>query len=216
MTVRTTMRVTSPERSTPRWLADFKDRHFLMESGSQIDRTKYYPRGTVTVTVGTGGAAQGATSLPVAAPGLEADLESGRTLDGGGGLFARLSAPGTAGDTSLTVAALPTAVPAGTVMRANSISGAVAIPSGTVVSRSTAERDANQPFHPPTDADAATGEVRILVYDVVDANEDDDIVMVRPGASVQIRWNYLPEYTNLSTAVKNRLATDYLLLKGVD
>lgn len=64
-----------------------------------------------TVTVATGGAAIGATSVPVNA--LTAALSAGNTLSFGGAKTATLTAPAAAGATTLAVSALPAALAAG-------------------------------------------------------------------------------------------------------
>lgn len=65
----------------------------------------------VAVTVGTGGAAIGATTVPVAA--LSGPLPSGAALSFGGTKVAVLTAAAAAAATSLTVSALPAALVAG-------------------------------------------------------------------------------------------------------
>ena len=70
-----------------------------------------YAIGTATVTVAAPGAAQNATSIPVAA--LTIALPSGYVLDFGTNKFARLTADAAIGAVSLAVSALPTALIAG-------------------------------------------------------------------------------------------------------
>jgi len=67
----------------------------------------------VTVTVGTGGAAIGATTVPVTA--LSAALPSGTVLSFGGSKVAVLTAAAAAAAVSLTVQALPVALVAGDI-----------------------------------------------------------------------------------------------------
>ena len=71
------------------------------------------PVSTVTVTVGAGGAAQGATSVPVTA--LTGAIPSGAKLTFTGGKVATLTAAAAASATSLTVAALAQALVASDV-----------------------------------------------------------------------------------------------------
>jgi hypothetical protein len=111
------------------------DPHSIVRlSGRQIDwahvATSFYST-AVVVTVGTGGAAQGATTVPVTA--LPGALPNGTTLDFGGAKFARLTAAAAAGATSLTVAALPTAVVAGDTATYVGPNGKKTLPAGTVV-----------------------------------------------------------------------------------
>jgi hypothetical protein len=109
-------------------------------SGRQIDWANVGPQyretpGTpaVTVVVGVAGAAQNATSVPVAA--LSAAIPNGTTLDFGGAKFARLTAAAAAGATALTVAALVTALVSGDTATYAGTPGAgnKVLKSGTVV-----------------------------------------------------------------------------------
>jgi hypothetical protein len=71
---------------------------------------------TIPVTVGTGGAASGATTIPVTS--LTTAIASGVTLVFGvstASVAAILTAPANQGDTSIAVAAIPGAIPAGAV-----------------------------------------------------------------------------------------------------
>lgn len=104
-------------------------------SGRQIDWANVADStrpGAFTVTVGTGGAALAATTVPVTA--LPGALPNGVTLDFGGAKFARLTAAAAAGATSLTVAALPTALVAGDVaVYTGAATGTKRLVAGTVV-----------------------------------------------------------------------------------
>lgn len=104
-------------------------------SGRQIDWDNVAEStrpGAFTVTVGTGGAAIGATTVPVTA--LPGALPSGVTLDFGGAKFARLTAAAAAGATSLTVTALVTALVAGDVATyTGAATGKKRLLAGTVV-----------------------------------------------------------------------------------
>lgn len=102
-------------------------------TGAQIDWAAIpdtYRLGAVVVTVGTGGAAGGATTVPVTA--LAAALPQGTTLSFGGAKFARLSAAAASGETSLAVDALPTALVAGDTATYHT-GGSKFLPAGTEV-----------------------------------------------------------------------------------
>ena len=75
------------------------------------DKLDFGQVASVVATVGVAGAAQNATTIPVAA--LSGPIPSGATLDFGTNKFARLTANAAAGATSLTVAAIPTALVSG-------------------------------------------------------------------------------------------------------
>lgn len=84
----------------------------IRTQGRQVDWalvTNRYRQGAVAVVVGAAGAAQGATSIPVAA--LSGAIPGGTLLDFGGAKFARVTSAGAAaGATSVPVAAIPTAL----------------------------------------------------------------------------------------------------------
>ncbi len=87
-----------------------------------------------TVTVGVGGAAIGATSIPVTA--LSAALAAGTQLDfTGAGKFAKVTVAAAAGATAITVEALPQAVVAGDTATVAG-SGKKFLPAGTIVKES--------------------------------------------------------------------------------
>ncbi len=95
------------------------------------DQFKY---NAVKVVVGVAGAAADAVAVPVLP--LSGPLPNGTLLSFGGKKFARLTAPAVAGATSLTVAAIPTALVSTDTTYAGG-SGAKRIPAGTVIVQDT-------------------------------------------------------------------------------
>lgn len=188
------------------WIGDYFSRRALIAGGAKLDAAQFSGERAVRAVV-SGTPAQGATSITVAA--LSGPIPSGTVLDFGGAKFARLTAAAAAAATTLTVAALPTALanadsavylPAGAFKT---------VPSGTVLGRTIAERDANTAYGPAGDSD---DEVYILAIDVVDATINADVTLYRPGSLV--KDNYLPGFAGLSTAVKGKLRTAYVCTKG--
>lgn len=191
-------------RSSPVWAGDFFSREHVLPVPAKVSAAAFADQGGVPVTVATGGAAQGATSIPVDALALSALantvvlaqgnvlIPAGATLDFGGAKFARLTADATHGATALTVSALPTALVAGD-KASYSPRGTRFIPSGTFVGRTYAERDANTAFGPAAVTD---DELFLTVYDIVDANANADAELCRHGSLV--KENYLPEWATLS------------------
>lgn len=104
------------------------------DNGHQIDWAnvgeRYRDTAGGTITVGVGGAAADATTVPVTA--LPVALPSGTTLDFGGKKFATLTADAAVGATSITVRALATALIAGDVAT-KAGTGKKRLPAGTVV-----------------------------------------------------------------------------------
>lgn len=68
------------------------------------------------------------------------------------------------------------------------------IPSGTLVGRTIAERDAGDAFGPYT---AGDDEVYLLIYDVTDANQNPEAELYRHGSLV--KENFLPDGVDMAT-----------------
>lgn len=195
-------------KSAPVWAGDFGGREHVMPWPAKIDPAQFIDGAAVVVTLGAS-ASGSATSLTVAALTLPLNpatalitstqglvlIPSGTVLDFGGAKFARLTADAKLGDTTLTVAAIPTAL-AGTEVARFSRYGSEFIPSGTLVGRTFAERDAGTAFGPAATTD---DEIFLTMFDVADAKVSDDVELYRPKSLV--KENYLPTYTALSTAV---------------
>jgi hypothetical protein len=193
-------------RSAPVWAGDFGGREHIMPFPAKLNAALFPDSNGAVVTVDTAGAAQGATSIPITAlapspfanvilaAGSNVLIPAGTTLDFGGAKFARLTADAANGATSLTVAALPTALVAGDKASFNRY-GTVTIPSGTVIGRTLAERDAGTPFGP---AVATDDEIYLTMFDVPDARIENDVELYRHGSLV--KENFLPDYASMSTA----------------
>jgi hypothetical protein len=173
---------------------------------------------TLTVATVTGGVA-GDTTLTVAA--LAANLTSptippvgqtltletipiGTLLDFGGiGRMVRTTAVATIGDTSISVSRVSDGIPNGSTAR---YAGAgllrVTVPSGTVVGRTIAMRDAGTPYRPFLDTD---DEIYIVVFEKSDiVRDNNDIELLRP-AQAFIFENFLPYFSTYTNAQVNKL-----------
>jgi hypothetical protein len=195
-------------KSPPVWAGDFGGREHVMPFPAKIDASQFTDGAGITVTL-SAGASGSATSLTVTALTLPQTpvntligtsqglvlIPSGTVLDFGGQKFARLTADAKLGDTTLTVAALVTALSSGD-SAVYSKYGTEYIPSGTVVGRTYVERDANTAFGAAAVTD---DEIYLSLFDVTDAKNNDDVELYRHGSLV--KENYLPNYTTLSTAV---------------
>jgi hypothetical protein len=91
--------------------------------------------------------------------------------------------------------------------------GRIPIPSGTVVGRTLAERDASTPLHPAADTDE---EFFITAFDVTDALINDDVELTRPFSGLVVKENFLPAaLSTLSTVVKAAIRARYVCQNGV-
>lgn len=163
----------------------------IRSQGRQIDWSLVpdrYRGGAAAVTVGTGGAAQGATTVPVVA--LTQALPSGTLLDFGGAKFARLTADAAAGATSVTTAAIPTALVAGDVAYSGGGTNAKFIPAGTVMVELTSGKTVPRAVRPG----AETAQF-ILETDAAEDQESNALTGFGHMADAYVFENLLPEAT---------------------
>ncbi len=189
------------------WAGDFLNREHMIPGGAKLDPAQFTDTDAATVVVGAAGALAAATTVPVAA--LSDPIPTGTVLSFGTNKFARLTAAAAAGATSLTVAALPTALVSGDTATYAGVGTTVTVPSGTVVGRTLAERNAGTAFGP---AGAADDEVYIICYDLYNAVINADIELYRPNSIV--KENFLPEIATLAAGVITKLRAAYIMTRG--
>jgi hypothetical protein len=160
---------------------------------------------TLTIT----GAARGAVSLPVAA--LSGPIPAGTMLNFGL-LGAAAFAPNgaAAAATTIVVAPLEQDIPNGAsyTMAARTKKS---LPSGIVIGRTIAERNALAPFGPVADND---DEVFVIAFPVRDLDKINDAAVVRPYAGVVIKENYLPGFANLTANQQAAVRARYICTLG--
>lgn len=203
---------TSNKLTSPVWAADYLSRDHLIPGGFKVDPTLFTDSDAVVVTVATGGAAIGATSVPVTA--LSGAIPNGTVLDfTGANKWAQLTVAAAAGATTLTVVALVQALVAGDVATYPGLgTGLKTVRSGTALGWTYAERDGTPPVLLGPAA-AADDEVFLLAFDIVDADINNDAVMYRPGSVV--KENFLPDYATLTAGVLAKIRAAYQTQKGV-
>lgn len=189
----------SPLVGTPRWAGDFLEQEIsVVHFPAKVDPAQFIDKDAVAVTL-TAGAAQNATSITITAvvfTGGITKIPSGTVLYFGGQKVATLTADYTGG-TTMTVAALPTALVTGDTTWYKPAGTRIAIPSGTLCGRTYAERDAGTNFGP---AVATDDEVFLILYDVLDASVNNNVEFYRNNQTV--KENYLPGWSdgrNVST-----------------
>jgi hypothetical protein len=170
----------------------------------------------VRVTSSTGAAAA-ATSIPINALTLQADgspiavgqvaIPSGAFVDFGGAKLAVTTAPVIRGATAIAVRALPTAIAANDVGTYNGVMRRT-VPSGTLVGRTIAERDAGGRFEPWAAGDE---EVFLTLWDV-DLAMGEEIALLRPNTI--IKENYIPGFAAMSAAMKTVIRSRYQCILG--
>jgi hypothetical protein len=178
----------------------------VLPGGTFVDAAQFNFSDAVKVTVGAT-AAQNATSITVS--NLSGAIPSGTVLDFGGTKFAVLTAAAAAGATSLTVRALVTALAANDVATYQGVSGRKPIPSGTLIGRTFAERDAGTGFGPAVVA--SDDEIYLLALDVVDAVHDNCATLYRRNCLVY--EERLPNWASLTTNEKTAIRSRYQCFK---
>lgn len=193
--------------NTPAWAGDFFEPENLIPGGAQLDAGVFLAADAVVATVGVGGAAAGAISVPITA--LTGPIPVGTILSFGANKFARLTMAAPVGAVALTVAPIPTALVAGD---ASTYTGTLtrAVGSGTVVGRTFAQRNTGGYFHPAADTD---DEVYLVAFDITDVVKYPDVTLVRPGTFV-VKENLLPGIATMSATVLGKLRSKYVCVYG--
>ena len=200
--------------STPRWIAEPTKRENLACFPAKIDAAQFVDKDSVNVVL-TANAAQNATSITITAitlPAYVSKIPAGTVLYFGGAKVAKLTADYTGG-TTMTVAALPTALVTSDTAPYAPFGTRVAVQSGTLIGRTRAERASNTPFGPWASGDE---EVYLTVFDVSDATRNNNVECLQN--LVTIKENYLPNWATLSLVSNwlTALRASYRTITGVN
>ena len=198
-------------KSAPSFLITSLSDKCIIRGGAMLDLTQFLWTDGATVTVAAAGAAIDATSIPLKTPYSLQKIPNGTVIDFGGKKFARLTAEASVGATSLTVAALPTALVEDDSATYKGVSGRYLIPGGTLLGRTYAERDAGTAFGPAdTDSDE---EFYLSLYDVLaDQDSEDDMsqaIVDLLARDTQIAENRLPNWATATAAYKAKVRELY-------
>lgn len=87
------------------------------------------------------------------------------------------------------------------------------VPSGTVVGRTIAERDASQGYGPAAVGDA---DVHIVYHDVADALHINDCTLYRAKAGLIVKETFLPGFGALASGVKDLVRSLYNCVRAAD
>ena len=195
------------------WIGDFsEDRAHLLPGGIQVDPAQFNAIDAVVVVVDVAGAAGNATSVPVLA--LSGPIPAGTVLTFGAAnskKFAKLTVAAAAGATTLTTEQIPTALVSTDTATYPGV-GLKRIPSGTLLGRTYAERDAGTPFGPAVTA--SDDQQFLLAHDIADADDDNEGEAYRPGGLV--KENFLPGWATLPGATQTKIRALYQCINGKD
>lgn len=192
----------------PAWCGDFLGRDQLLPGGAKIDASQFPVYTAVTVTL-TAAAAVAAVAITVTA--LAAAIRPGTMLNFGlPGKMAFAPNGAAAGATSIVVAPLARALVIGDTTTTDANAHAV-VPSGTVVGRTFAQRNAGTSLHLALDTDE---EFYIVAFENPNVARINDVALIRHGASVVIKENFLSNFSTLSATVKAYLRANYSCTVG--
>lgn len=187
----------------------------LMPGGAKIIASAFGYRDALVVTVGSGGAAADATSVPVAIAspwgrtGLT--IPAGTQLDFGGDKLVITTAAVAQTATALPVRALVAAVSANDVATYQGAVMIKPIPAGTLVGRTFVERDANTGFG-VADTSTPDDQLFLTAFEVPDALKRNDIVLLRH--TTRIYEDKLPGWAGLSSGAKTAIRARYQCIKS--
>ncbi len=199
----------------PAVFGDFKSREHVLPGGVKLDAATFPGDDAVRVRL-TANAAQGATSLVVAA--LTGPIPDNAILDFGGAKLARVNDVSVdAPDTTITVDAIPTAMVTGdtTYYVEPGVGKRVAEATPVYISQATLESSAatgaKWKFAGPGVTVGAGDTVRLLAYDVQDVDDNNDADLARKGTLVFANFAY---FSQLDASVQAKLRADYEVTVG--
>lgn len=198
------------ELSAPGWMGDFMSPDRLIPAGARLDAAQFFVEDSVLVKLS---AAAAADDVAIVFDTLTGPIPSGTLLYFGESKeFARTTAAAAAGATTVAVEALPSGLEDNDEARYSGTGTTLKfVPSGTLIGRTIAERDANSPWGP---ADAADAEYFLTAHDVQDVDIQPDVALYRHNNVV--KENYLPVFTTLAAGVIALIRAAYICQKGVD
>lgn len=202
------------ELTPPRWAGDFISPDRLIPGGARLDPTQFFLETSVLVKLS---AAAAADAVAIVFDALSGPIPSGtRLYFGESKEFALTTAAAAAGATTVAVQALPAALEDNDEARYDGdvgVRGFKVVPSGTLVGRTFAERDANTGYGPAISTD---DEIYLTAWGVSDADNNPDVELYRHFNVV--KENYLPDWTPLAAdaTMLAKLRALYTCIKGVD
>ena len=186
-------------------MGDFASREHILAGGAKIDAATFPGEEAILVKL-TGNAAADAVALAVEA--LSAPIPAGVILAFGGKKYATVTVSAAKGAQALTVSALGVAMVTGDQAYYMPPGLAKRIASGRIAGCTYAELEAGaasgMKWGKAVDADEV---VRLIAYDVPDADTNSDVDFYRPGGLVYV--NFLPGWATLSAALKAKIRAAY-------
>ena len=188
--------------TSPQWCAEYLNADRLFAAGTQVDPAQFSFADAQTITVTAAATAGDPVAISIEA--LEAAIPAGQVLDFGSGKLFTLAEKANIGATSLT-GALAVSLTGNETYAYPGLEARTVVPSGTLVGRTYAERDAGDGFGP---ADLANDEEIFIVAFANDFVERDaGVTLVRHD--VAIYENKLPGFADLNAAGQTKVRELY-------
>lgn len=201
----------SNSKASPVWLGDVLDPNVnMVRAPAKVLASAFEDAKAVKVQLS---AAAAADAVSISVDALSGAIPSGTLLHFGESKeFARTTADAAAGATSIAVEALPAALEDNDIAYYRPYGTRKSIPSGTLVGRTYAERDAGTPYGPAVVA--SDDEIYLTIFDIEDATRNNDVELLRPGCTV--KENYLPNWSSLTAPEQAKIRALYTCVKGKD
>lgn len=199
------------QRTAPRWAGEFISPDCLIPGGAKVNPAEFFAEDSVLVKL-NGAAAADAVVLNVDA--LTGVIPVGTNLYFGQSKeFARVTVETEEGDVTIAVEALPSALEDNDEARYLGGGGQPkSIPSGTLIGRTRAERDAGTGFGPAVVA--TDEEIYLTAFDVTDITFNDDVELYRHHSLV--KENYLPGFAGLAAGDLVWIRANYDCIGGYE
>ncbi|MEM9486502.1 MAG: hypothetical protein AAGA83_22735 [Cyanobacteria bacterium P01_F01_bin.116] len=187
----------------PEWMAEELTSHNLLPAGTQAEISEFsFADAQALTLVGAATAGSGVTLTINAA--LKSDINKGVILDFGSGKLATLDQKAVRGTTTLTVTLAANTVDGDSYPYPGS-TGRTVVPSGTLVGRTYAERDAGTGFGI---ADVANDdEIYLVAYQNEYVEQDAGVTLVRHNTLVY--ENKLPGWATMTAAQQAAIRQRY-------
>ncbi len=205
------------ENIRPGFVGDFLSREHVLPGGVKLNASTFTGADDIRIQT-TAAVAVGATEVPVVA--LKDEIPSETVIAFGAaadGKFVRLSTTSPDGDTSMTTYPVSKALTSGDVGYYSPPGTKKRIVAGTPVYMSTSDHE-NKAATGAYWSSAANGKsvattdvVRIIAYDVLDVDENNDGDLLRKGTLLHVNHMY---WDTLDSTVKAKIRIDYDVTVG--
>lgn len=199
--------------SQPDWAAQPLDSTALVPGGAFLVVSAFNPEDYQVLTLAAGVITAGTgKTLTLTAP-LQWPIPAGYILDFGSSEFATLTLGAAKGATSITGVTLAADLEGGESATFAGVSPIINVPSGTLVGRTYAERDAGTGYGQP-DVVTPDDQLYLTAFEAIDLRNNNEVALVRH--TTLIYEDRLPGWSSLSTGVKTAIRQRYQCIKSAN